>query len=65
MSSYSIGDKVVEKHSKRTGKVTDLVEEFDNEGHKTYCSVKIQFEDGQTDWITEDNVTTMLLEKNS
>ncbi len=62
MSSYDIGDKVVEKHSKRTGKVIDLNEEFDDEGHKTYSSIKIQFKDGQTDWITEENVTTMLLE---
>ena len=62
MSNYDIGDKVVEKHSKRAGKVMDLIEEFDDEGHKTYGSIKIQFNDGQTDWITEENVITMLLE---
>ena len=60
--SYNIGDKVVEKHSKRTGKVIDLVEEFDNEGNESYCAVKIQFEDGQSDWISNDNITIMLLE---
>lgn len=62
MSKYGIGDTVVEVASKRTGKVTDLVEEYDNEGNITYRSVKIQFEDGQSDWIADDNVTTMLLE---
>ena len=60
--NYNIGDKVVEKQSKRTGKVIDLVEEFDNEGNETYHAVKIQFEDGQTDWIPNNNVTVMLLE---
>jgi hypothetical protein len=58
--NYNIGDKVVEKQSKRSGKVIDLVEEFDNEGNETY--IKIQFEDGQTDWIPNSNVTVMLLE---
>ena len=62
MNKYGIGDTVVEITSKRTGKITDLVEEHDNEGNVTYRSVKIQFEDGQTDWTAVDNVTTMLLE---
>ena len=53
---------MVEKQSKRSGKVIDLVEEFDNEGNETYHAVKIQFEDGQTDWIPNNNVTVMLLE---
>ena len=61
-NKYGIGDKVVEKQSKRTGKITDLVEEHDNEGNITYRSMKIQFEDGQSDWVADDNVTTMLLE---
>ena len=60
--NYNIGDKVVEKHSRRTGKIIDLVEEFDNEGNESYCAVKIQFEDGQSDWIPNNNVTIMLLE---
>ena len=60
--NYNIGDKVVEKQSKRPGKVIDLVEEFDNEGNETYRAIKIQFEDGQADWISNDNVTVMLLE---
>ena len=59
---FGIGDKVVEKQSKRTGKVTDLVEEHDNEGNITYRSVKIQFEDGQTDWMPDEDVAVMLLE---
>ena len=62
MSGYNIGDKIVEVNSKRTGKIIDLVEERDNEGNITYRSVKVQFEDGQSDWMTDDNVTTMLLE---
>ena len=32
---YDIGNKVVEKKSKRTGKIIDLVEEFDSEGYIT------------------------------
>ena len=59
---FGIGDKVVEKQSKRTGKITDLVEEHDNEGNITYRSVKIQFEDGQTDWMPDEDVAVMLLE---
>jgi|TARA_Y100000034_G_C6759275_1_gene338037 hypothetical protein len=62
MSGYNIGDKIVEVNSKRTGKIIDLVEERDNEGNITYRSVKVQFEDGQSDWMADDNVTTMLLE---
>ena len=64
MSSYNIGDKVVEKESKRTGKIVDLVEEHDLEGNLTYRSVKIQFEDGQNDWISDDSIAVMLLEDN-
>jgi len=64
MSSYNIGDKVVEKESKRTGKIVDLVEERDLEGNITYRSVKILFEDGQKDWIPDDNIAIMLLENN-
>jgi len=59
---YGIGDKIIEKQSKRMGKVTDLVEEHDSDGNISYRSVKVQFEDGQSDWITDDNITTMLLE---
>tara|TARA_Y100000310_G_scaffold140235_1_gene139606 strand:- start:5 stop:199 length:195 start_codon:yes stop_codon:yes gene_type:complete len=64
MSSYNIGDKVVEKESKRTGKIVDLVEERDLEGNITYRSVEIQFEDGQKDWISDDGIAIMLLENN-
>ena len=60
---YDIGNKVVEKKSKRTGKIIDLVEEFDSEGNITYRSVKIQFEDGQSDWVPDDNIAIMLLEE--
>jgi len=63
MSKYDIGNKVVEKQSKRTGKIIDLVEEHDSEGNITYRSLKIQFEDGQSDWISDDNVAIMLLEE--
>tara|TARA_Y100000296_G_scaffold77365_1_gene98937 strand:+ start:842 stop:1036 length:195 start_codon:yes stop_codon:yes gene_type:complete len=64
MSSYNIGDKVVEKASKRTGEIIDLVEERDLEGNITYRSVEIQFEDGQKDWISDDGIAIMLLENN-
>ena len=64
-NNYNIGDKVVDRTSQRTGKVIDLVEEFDTNGNKTYCSVKVCFDnDGQSDWIPSDSVSIMLLEEN-
>tara|TARA_Y100001937_G_scaffold13929_2_gene18526 strand:+ start:5679 stop:5876 length:198 start_codon:yes stop_codon:yes gene_type:complete len=59
---YSIGDKVADKQSMRMGTVVDLVEERDPDGTLTYRGVKMEFEDGTSDWITGDRVAKMLLE---
>ena len=60
--NYDIGDKVVDKASMRMGTVIDLVEERDEEGNITYLGAKMDFGDGQTDWVSGDNVAKMLVE---
>ena len=61
--TYNIGDSIVERDSKRKGKVLDLLEEKDsNTGNITYSAVKVQFPDGETDWINTEKVSIMLVE---
>ena len=59
---YEIGDKAVDKQSMRMGTVVDLVEEFDDSGNTTYHAAKIDFGNGTVDWISGDNVTSLLME---
>ena len=63
--NYDIGDKVVDKASMRMGTVIDLVEERDEEGNITNLGAKMDFGDGQTDWVSGDNVAKMLVETES
>jgi|TARA_R110002096_G_scaffold220563_1_gene409136 hypothetical protein len=60
---YDIGDKVIEKNSKRTGKILDSLKESDENGTVTYSAVKLQFTDGVVEWINTDMVGVLLLEE--
>lgn len=60
---YDIGDKVIEKNSKRTGKILDSLKESDENGVVTYSAVKLQFTDGVVEWINTDMVGVLLLEE--
>jgi len=57
-----IGDKIVDSESMRMGTIVDLVEELDADGNMTYQSAKIDFSNGDIDWISGDRVTKLLLE---
>ena len=66
MITYNIGDSIVERDSKRKGKILDLLEEKNpNTGDITYSAVKVQFPDGETDWINTEKVSIMLIENSS
>lgn len=64
MSNYNIGDKIIDKESKRQGKIIDIVEETNTEGKITYAAAKIMFESGESDWINNDRISIMLVEEN-
>ena len=62
-TQYNIGDSIIDRQSKRQGSVIDLVEERDSDtGAVTYSAVKIAFPDGQSEWVTSDKVSFLLIE---
>mgnify|MGYP003114618190 CR=1 FL=1 len=62
-TNYEIGDQIVERESKRRGTILDLLEERDSDtGNITYSAIKVQFPDGETDWVNTERVSMMLVE---
>tara|TARA_R100000008_G_C3506017_1_gene126242 strand:- start:160 stop:411 length:252 start_codon:yes stop_codon:yes gene_type:complete len=55
---YELGESVVNRNNLKTGKVVDAV---DTEGGDTEA-VKLQYEDGSSDWVSTSSVSKMLLE---
>ena len=56
---YNLGESVVHRGSKKMGKVIDSADSTED---GTTESVKIQFEDGTTDWHSISEVSKMLYE---
>ena len=54
---YNLGESVIHRSSKKTGKVVDAV---DSSKDGTTESVQIQFEDGTTGWYPTNEVSKML-----
>ena len=57
--TYDLGEAVVHRGSQKMGKVIDAA---DSSEDGTTESIKIQFEDGSTDWHSVDDVSKMLYE---
>jgi len=57
--TYELGESVVHRGSQKMGKVVDAAESTED---GTTESVKIQFEDGSTDWHSVNEVSKMLYE---
>ena len=57
--TYSLGESVVHRGSQKMGKVVDAAESTKD---GTTESVKIQFEDGSTEWHSVSEVSKMLYE---
>tara|TARA_R110001583_G_scaffold61581_1_gene181817 strand:+ start:71 stop:289 length:219 start_codon:yes stop_codon:yes gene_type:complete len=57
--NYDLGESVVHRGSKKMGKVVDAADSTED---GTIESVKIQFEDGTTDWHSVSEVSKMLYE---
>lgn len=57
--TYDLGESVVHRGSQKMGKVIDAA---DSSEDGTTESVKIQFEDGSTNWHSVDDVSKMLYE---
>jgi hypothetical protein len=57
--TYNLGESVVHRGSKKMGKVVDAADSTED---GTIESVKIQFEDGTTDWHSVSEVSKMLYE---
>jgi hypothetical protein len=57
--TYDLGESVVHRGSQKMGKIVDA---SDNSKDGTTESVKIQFEDGSTDWHSVSEVSKMLYE---
>ena len=57
--TYNLGESVVHRGSQKMGKVVDA-EDSVKDG--TTKSVKVQFEDGSTEWHSVDSVSKMLYE---
>ena len=57
--TYDLGESVVHRNSKKMGKVVDAADSTED---GTTESIKIQFEDGSTDWHSVDDVSKMLYE---
>ena len=59
MEDYNLGESVVHRNSKKIGKVVDAA---DNQEDGSTESLKIQFEDGSTEWHSVSEVSKMLYE---
>ena len=59
MDNYDLGESVVHRNSKKMGRVVDAA---DSSEDGTTESVKIQFEDGTTEWHSVGEVSKMLYE---
>ena len=59
MDNYDLGESVVHRNSKKMGRVVDAA---DSSEDGTTESVKIQFEDGTTEWHSVSEVSKMLYE---
>jgi hypothetical protein len=57
--TYNLGESVVHRNSQKMGKVVDAAESTEDGITE---SVKIQFEDGSTDWHSVSEVSKMLYE---
>ena len=57
--TYDLGESVVHRNSKKMGKVVDAADSTED---GTTESIKIQFEDGSTDWHSVSEVSKMLYE---
>ena len=57
--NYDLGESVVHRGSQKMGKVVDAAESTED---GTTESVKVQFEDGSTDWHSVSEVSKMLYE---
>ena len=57
--TYNLGESVVHRGSQKMGKVVDAADSTEN---GTTESVKIQFEDGSTEWHSISEVSRMLYE---
>ena len=57
--TYNLGESVVHRGSQKMGKVVDAA---DSVKDGTTESVKVQFEDGSTEWHSVDSVSKMLYE---
>ena len=54
---YDLGESVVNRVNMKTGKVVDAVDAEENTE-----AVKIQYEDGSTEWMSVNSVSKMLME---
>ena len=59
MENYDLGESVVHRGSQKMGKVVDA---SDSTEDGTTESVKVQFEDGSTEWHSVSEVSKMLYE---
>ena len=57
--TYNLGESVVHRGSQKMGKVVDAADSVKDGSTE---SVKIQFEDGSTEWHSVDSVSKMLYE---
>ena len=57
--TYNLGEAVVHRGSQKMGKVVDAA---DSSKDGTTESIKIQFEDGSTEWHSVSEVSKMLYE---
>jgi len=57
--TYNLGESVVHRGTQKMGKVVDAAESTED---GTTESVKIQFEDGSTEWHSISEVSRMLYE---
>tara|TARA_Y100000034_G_scaffold12690_1_gene13327 strand:+ start:84 stop:305 length:222 start_codon:yes stop_codon:yes gene_type:complete len=58
---YNLGESVVHRNSKKMGKVVDAADTVEN-GITITEAVKVQFEDGSTEWHSTSAVSKMLYE---
>ncbi|MBC8442969.1 MAG: hypothetical protein H8D80_02130 [Proteobacteria bacterium] len=59
MDNYDLGESVVHRNSKKMGRVVDAADSSEDGATE---SVKIQFEDGTTEWHSVGEVSKMLYE---
>tara|TARA_Y100000034_G_scaffold111673_1_gene144966 strand:- start:4965 stop:5177 length:213 start_codon:yes stop_codon:yes gene_type:complete len=58
MAMYELGESVVNRNNRKSGKIVDAV---DSENGETEA-VKLQYEDGSVEWMSTNSVSKMLLE---